>query len=60
MIIYMKCTCTSVEKLRAKAWRDEGHEVRLANSKWRKEAKLYNLRLPFKVIDEEKKIGEPL
>lgn len=62
MIIYMRCACTSKDRLWVSELRKNGHEVRLVNRnpKWRKEAREYGLRLPFKVIDEAQKIGERL
>lgn len=61
MIIYMKCGCTSKDRQKVAELKSQGHEVRLTkNYKWANEARLYNLKPPFKVIDEENKIGEPL
>lgn len=59
MIIYIKCACTSKDRLWVTELRKNGHEVRLLKD-WREEVKLYNLPLPFKVIDEAQKIGERL
>lgn len=62
MIVYFKCACTSKDKLKVKELRSLGHEVRLTNKsrEWKLEARLYNLPLPFKVIDEKLKEGAPL
>ena len=62
MIVYMKCACTASDKLLVSQLKSDGHEVRLTNRnpKWRKEAREYALRLPFKVINEAQKIGERL
>lgn len=59
MVVYYKCLCSSRDRLRVQQLRSDGHEVRVVskNPEWRREAKLYDTRLPFFAKDEEKKVG---
>lgn len=49
MIAYFRCACTSYDKFRIKHLINKGYEVRVikGNPQWRKEAKCYNLKMPF-------------
>lgn len=60
MIIYMKCACTSQDRLWVMHMRNNGHDVRAINknSDWRKEAREYKTKLPFIVLDEQKRIAQ--
>lgn len=60
-IVYLKCGCSSTDRKRVKQLQSEGYEVRLTKfPKWRQEAAKYNVRVPFKVVNEEEKTGVPL
>lgn len=62
MIAYLRCACTTSQKLKVQQLIKQGYEVRLTRQShlWRKEAALYNVPVPFIVTDESKKLGEPL
>ncbi len=51
MIAYFHCICRSSDKLLAKQLKEQGYEIRdiRVNSEWRREAKSYNLAMPFVV-----------
>lgn len=59
MVAYLKCACGRY-KLLAKKLAEQGYEIRYVNMNpaWKKEAQLYNLRLPFIVEDEMNKVGK--
>ena len=53
MIVYFKCICKSSDKLLAKNLQAQGYEVRdiRRNLEWRKQAREYKMKPPFKVAD---------
>lgn len=53
MTAYFRCICRSSEKLLAKRLQSEGYEIRdiRQNFEWRKEARQYDAKLPFTVVD---------
>lgn len=55
MIVYFKCLCMSTDRIKAQQLKAEGHEIKVVdmNPQYRKEAKAYGVKLPFKVIDGE-------
>lgn len=62
MVVYYKCLCSAADRLKVAELQSKGYTVRVVSkdSRWRGEARLYNTRLPFRVIDEANKIGAPL
>lgn len=60
MIFYVRCGCRSSDKLAIQKLKQLGHEVREVkfSPEWRTESRQYNLKLPFKVINEQERLGE--
>lgn len=60
MIVYLKCACTTGDRLWVMDMRNQGHDVRTVNKsqEWRKEAAEYKTKLPFVVLDEKKRIAQ--
>lgn len=52
-IFYVRCLCTSSQRLQAKQLLEQGYELRdiRKNPEWRTEAKSYGLKMPFLVND---------
>lgn len=53
MIVYLKCLCRAQDKLLAQRLREMGYEVRVINKnpQWRREAALYRIKPPFRVVN---------
>lgn len=63
MIVYFKCLCKTQEKLRAlELQKLYNAEIRVTRNspQWQKEAKKYNMKMPFIVENEELKTARPL
>lgn len=60
MMIYLKCACTTQDRLWAMHMRNAGHDVRTINrsADWRKESQEYKTKLPFVVLDEKKRLAK--
>lgn len=52
MIAYFRCMC-GANKAKARQLKEQGYEIRVINlnPEWRKEAKSYGARLPFKITN---------
>lgn len=53
MILYIRCSCKTKDRLLINEYRALGYEIRniTNNVEWRKEVKQYSARLPFTVVD---------
>lgn len=53
-LLYIRCLC-GYSKLLVKKYQELGYEIRDVNNsiQYRNEAKIYGLKLPFKVVDGE-------
>lgn len=60
MIVYLRCACTTQDRLWVIRMRNNGHDIRTINKnqEWRRESKEYRTKLPFVVLDEQNKLAQ--